>query len=272
MIKQLITDGCSFSTPNPYGWPLSLFDFLKSQNPDLTFVCTAMSGHGNGLIQKRTMLNVVEALNSGLAPEEILVVVMWSGNSRSSWYIDNPNMTKLFNFPTNHRVLMDLKNIRTPKGGWHSTEHGSHEIDEKLKITQLYHMLDEFPNGVGKMHDSLENMIMLQNFCKLKGVTLIQQYYMDMVFEDIERLADHQIINYLYEQLDFDNIIKQGMLEYIESFLNIKKPIDRDIDFNDRINAQNGIDLFHKDGFHPGPDGVKLWCENKLFPFIKNKI
>ena len=73
-------------------------------------------------------------------------------------------------------------------------------------MVQYHYMLDGYHgHGIGKVHTSLENIIILQNFCKLNGIKLVNQFFMDHVFQDIENVKDHQIINYLYKQFDFDN-------------------------------------------------------------------
>ena len=268
MIKHFITGGCSF-THWKNSWAYTVENYLKSKNNNLTSLNTSFPSQGQGMIQKKVMLAVVEALDNGIRPEEILVAVMWSGTSRSSWYIDNPDLVKKMD-PTD-RCLIDLKNIKSVSGGWYTTEHGNNKNDYILSFTQQHFLIDEVAGGVGKVHDSLENIIMLQNFCKLHNVTLIQQFYMDFVFEDIDKHKNHQIINYLYKQLDFDNIITQGMLEYIETFLTISKKDSRELTPEQRIEASGGLELFDSDGFHPGVYGTKLWCKNILFPFLKSK-
>lgn len=270
MKKQLIVGGCSFTFGRP-NWATELAEYLKNQNNELTFVSTSFPSQGQDMIQKKVMLAIMEAFDNGILPEELLVVVMWSGIGRKSWYIDN---SLLIDKLDPDSVLQDLKNLGQDKGaGWHSSVHGSHVNDKNLEFPCWYYLFDQYPNGVGKVHDSLENIINLQNFCKLHGVTLIQQFFMNDVFENIEKHQEHQIINYLYKQLDFSRIIKQGMLDYIETFLNIPDnksllsltPSKREI-------IAKKTDLLMSDGCHPGKQGVKLWCENILLPFIKNYI
>ena len=127
-------------------------------------------------------------------------------------------------------------------------------------------------NGIGKIHTSLENMIMLQNYCKLKNVKLINQFFMDHVFEDIEKNKEHQLINYLYKQLDFENTIIEGMFEYLHTFLSVSRERARNVSHKERLDLQEthgGKSYFNSDGFHPGELGYKVWCENILFPFIE---
>ena len=87
MIKHLITGGCSFShsqCPSD-NWLEPLVDWLKEKNPELTYEHTGYLSNGQELIQKKVTLSISEALESGLNPDEILVVVMWSGTFRKAW-------------------------------------------------------------------------------------------------------------------------------------------------------------------------------------------
>jgi hypothetical protein len=269
MVKCLITGGCSFTAwKDRLSWVDLLEEYLKFKNNNLKSIHTAHHGQGQGQIQKKVMLAVSEAFDNGLSPEEILVVVMWSGTCRKSWYIDNRDILKKLS--TTDAKIKDLKNNKAKVGGWFDTHNSSAFINE-LRFTHSYYLIDEQLGGVGKVHDSLENIVMLQNFCKLHGVKLIHQFFMDNVFEDIEKHKEHQIINYLYKQLDLDNLIKQGMLEYLESFLNIPKETPRPLHYTDRIKGSMGVTLFDTDGYHPGPEGVNRWFENIVSPFLKNK-
>ena len=200
MIKHLITGGCSFShyANSNENWVGFLEDKLKFENKNLTIEHTGFFSQGQELIQKKIMLAIVEALESGLQPNEIMVVVMWSGTFRKAWYIDNPiiikQMTKLW-----HKFkggmcnqFLDLKNKGSekpsyfntgcedsifeynPKGGWYFTVNGS---DSQMEFVQQHYLLDgHMTDGIGKVHNSIENIIMLQNFCKLNGVKLINQH------------------------------------------------------------------------------------------------
>ena len=91
MIKHLITGGCSFSVDST-GWIKYATEYLTSINPELTYSHTGYYSQGQELIQKKVMLSIMEALESGINPEEILVLVMWSGTHRKCWYIDNPDI------------------------------------------------------------------------------------------------------------------------------------------------------------------------------------
>jgi hypothetical protein len=232
----------------------------------------------------------VEALDNGFQPDEIMVVVMWSGTFRKAWYIDNPiiikQMTNLWpKFEGGMcSQFLDLKNRNAehpeyfetkggskfeynPEGGWYFTVNGS---DCQMEFVQQHYILDgHMTGGIGKVHNSIENIIMLQNFCKLNGINFYQQFFMDSVFEDIENNKNHQMINYLYKQLDTNIILKNGMFEYLHTLLNIDRKESTNVTHSERLKLDENTGYFSKDGFHPSKLGAKLWCENVLFPFLE---
>ena len=295
MIKHLITGGCSFSHSGWYNetWVGSLVEWLKEKNPELTCEHTGYLSNGQDLIQKKVTLALSEALDSGLNPDEILVVVMWSGTFRKAWYIDNPyvmnEMIKEWSTFVGgmSSQFLDLKNSigdnpnyfytkngskfeYNPKGGWYFTVNGS---DCKLDFVQTHYLLDgDMYNGIGKIHNSLENMIMLQNYCKLKNVKLVNQFFMDHVFDDIEKHKEHQLINYLYKELNFDYMITDGMFEYLHTLLGIERKDSINVTHESRKEMDEDTKYFNKDGFHPSRHGADLWCQNNLFPFLNSKI
>ncbi len=293
MIKHLITGGCSFSTlrESAFGWIRILENKLKETHADLTSEHTGYSSQGQELIQKKCMLACIEAMDRGCQPNEILVVVMWSGTYRKAWYIDNPGIVDdiakgMKNFRGGMSALfLDLKNRNAdnpayfetvtgdrfpynPGGGWYFTVNGS---DCQLPFVQQHYMLDGWLQGAGKVHNSIENIIMLQNFCKLHGITLVNQFYMDHVFQDIVHQREHQIVNYLYKQLDMNYMITEGMFETVHELLNIPRHAVKDLTHDARKQLTGDSEYFSNDGFHPGPMGHQYWCNKVLFPFIESK-
>ncbi len=297
-MKYLITSGCSFShhwtyQGAPDGWIEILEKKLREQHPELTALHVGHNGHGQEMIQKKVTLTVTELLQQGISAQDILVVVMWSGTYRKSWYIDNPSIIQEItkNMIHYHGValdpmFLDLKNHigdnpgyfvtkggdefpYNPEGGWYTTVNGS---DCQMGFVQQHYMLDGWnAGGVGKVHTSLENMIFLQNFCKLKGIKMINQFFMDHVYQDIVQHQQHQIINYLYNQFDWDNTITEGMFETVHELLNIPRHKVCKIGHPERIQLTSDTDYFRKDGFHPDTAGAQYWCDKVLYPFMRSK-
>jgi hypothetical protein len=295
MIRHLVTGGCSFSTgDNDNGWVGYLTQNLRKHNLLLTTNHTGRNSSGQDLIQKRVMSAILSALESGIAVNEILVTVMWSGTSRKSWFIDNPSIIERMvnDWPSFHggmtHQFLNLTNDNidgdgvfytnngsefkyNKQGGWYLTVNGS---DSNLEFVQQHYMLDKEVNGVGKTHSSLENIIMLQNFCKLHGIKLINQFFMKHVYEDINRHKDHEIINYLYKQFDHTNTIQQGMFEYLHKFIGVTEEDAVLLSHDERKKLQNkyNLEYFAQDGFHPSQQGYEIWCNDILFPLVKKLL
>ena len=89
-------------------------------------------------------------------------------------------------------------------------------LTQSLIVVQQHYLLDgDMTNGVGKVHTSIENMIMLQNFCKLHNIKFIHQFFMDSSYLDIEKHKEHQLINYLYNQAKMNHHhLKNKPIEY----------------------------------------------------------
>mgnify|MGYP003340345839 CR=1 FL=1 len=291
-MKLLITGGCSFSAGKEHsGWTREITKRFLKLNPNLTFNHTGYYSQGQELIQKKTTLAIVEALDNGIDPKEILVSIMWSGTHRKAWFIDNKSIIKemmrgmkLFSGGMCNQFL-DLKNQMSgtpeffytsnnskfeynPDGGWYFTVDGS---ESNMEFVKDHYMLDQHLSGPGKTHISLENIVMLTNFCRLKNIKLVHQFFMDMPYQDIEQNKDHQIINYLYKQLEKDNMIFNGMFDYLHQFLNVPREQARFISHSERIRLDSNRGYFSNDGFHPGEHGSKVYCENILFPFLESK-
>lgn len=294
MKKHLITGGCSFSHYNSSdNWAALLYEHLKQINPNITCEHTGYRSQGQDMIHKKVMLACMEAMERGIKGSDIIVTIMWSGTYRKAWYITN---TEIIQKMVSHWAtyeggmspqLLTLKNQYGERvetfvtsnnsqfeysynGGWYFTVDGS---DCPLSFVQEYYMLDGYPQyGIGKTHYSLENIISLQNFCKLHGIKMIQQFFMDFVFKDIEQHKNDMNIKYLYKQLDMENIITEGVFDYLHQFIGIERHEAMLLSHTDRKKLNGNLEIFQEDGFHPGKTGYKLWFNNILKPFLTERI
>lgn len=266
-IKKVITAGCSFSDPHThFTWPNQLEKYVGDIDPAVEFEHMGMPSQGQELIQKKVSLALIESLEK-YQPDEIAIVVMWSGTERKSFYIDNKDEIKRISstwIPNSiwwATQFADLKNtVSKPKimqttrhpieynedPGWYICAFG---VDD-ASISEAYYKISS--TNMNAIHTSVENMVVLQNLCKIKGVSIYQQYYMDYVYEDIENNSDHQLINYLYKQLDHSTIVTTtGMYEYVKT--------------NDHRYLLSAQDV------HPNEDGHAKWLKEKLIPFLDKK-
>jgi hypothetical protein len=228
--KKIITCGCSFSDPTtPYTWPNQLEAYItKNIDSTVRFDHRGLASQGQELIQRKASHAIFEALQTGYKPDEIAVFVMWSSVDRKSFYVENPD--SIDEIVTNWKgskqgwnlQFADLKNQSTSlelvntaaeahnevrynkAGGWFITS--GHVLDE-IQLVRDYFMLGKNNISVGICHDSLQNILALQYLCQAKGIKLYQQFYMDNIIEDLARYKDHQIVKYLYDDLDKSTFI-----------------------------------------------------------------
>jgi hypothetical protein len=104
-------------------------------------------------------------------------------------------------------------------------------------------------HNINSLHVALENMIMLQNTCKVHGIKFYQQYYMDHTYKDIEAVKDHPNLSYLYKQLDQTQRVKPAIHEYV-------KPL--------------GLTMSEED-VHPSAEGHQKYFDDILKPFLEEK-
>lgn len=273
-IKKIITSGCSFSEPGtPYTWPNQLEAYItKHVDPEVKFDHRGLSSQGQELIQKKASHAIHEALSTGYKPEEIAVFVMWSSVDRKSFYVDHPVAIEeiVDNWKGSQQgwnlQLADLKNqaeerelVRSvangnnmiyynKKGGWLIT---SAHLSDEINFIKEYFMMASATVAPGPVHTSLENILMLQYLCKSKGIRLYQQFYMDNIINDIEYLKDHQIVKYLYDDLDRSSFISnQSMHAYM----------------NGREELFVGVGNAHPNGL-----GHRLWMNEVMLPFLEEQ-
>jgi len=271
--KKIITSGCSFSSnETPYTWPLQLESYVqKNINSNVKFDHRGLSSQGQELIAKKSAHAIYEALSTGYKPEEIAVFVMWSSSDRKSFYIDNPDTIKeLVNNWTGSKQgwslqLSDLQNNRNnlelchskaennnliyyhSGGGWYIT---SAHVKDELKFVRDYFLTSKDSVSLALCHDALQYITYLQHLCKSKGIKLYQQFYMENIVEDIERYKGHQIIDYLYNDIDWSTFIsKQSIHNYLSS----------NIDYFVGVNNA-----------HPNGLGHRIWLNEVILPHLQD--
>ena len=268
-IKHVVTSGCSFSEKFcDFTWPHCLAEYTQSIDPNVTFTHMGMGHQGQELIQKKATYAIMDALEQGIDPKEIAVIVMWSGNDRKTWYVDNPqfinNIVRHWTKPTTFShswdvQFCDLKNslegIKTiqygdnnharynPKGGWFH----SGALHDELDFMGQYYWFST--TNAAAIHLALENMIMLQTICKSYGISFYQQYYMKQTWLDLEQYKHHHIVSHLYRILDEDSKIFPSINEYAIS--------------------QN-LQTLYSDP-HPTPEAHAHYTKNVLVPFLQER-
>lgn len=276
-IKKIITCGCSFSD-SMYSWNMQLENYFTG----IDFEHLGMGSQGNELIQKKTSLAVIESLEK-YKPEEILVLVMWSGTERKTFYINNPETideARNNGFRIWGKQLADLKNNITHKeeitetggvvefnrlGGWFN----SNFLYPGINLTKEY--FNSTVDIINAVHTTIENIIMLQNICKLHNVKLYQQFYRSYVYEDILNNQHNQIIGYLYKQLDYSTIISTtGIFEYLRDSIERKPATNKwehIMNFVFKDTSSNSDKYFiSREDVHPNQLGHNRWLTEVIIP------
>lgn len=278
-IKHIITSGCSFSDKyTDWTWPHVLEEYINSIDPEVTFDHRGMGHQGQELIQKKCTNAIMDAFDKGIKPEEIAVLVSWSGNDRKTWYITNKDYISDIKDHWGHSggdcwhvQFCDLKNSRegveilefdnknghyfvnyNPNGGWYHSAWNHREpkfINDYIMFTEPVTDRGYDRHNIHSLHLALENMIMLQNLCKLHGITFYHQYYMKHTYADIDSFKDHPIINYLYRQIDHDTRVFPAIHEYV---------------------APLGL-TNSKEDVHPNAEGHQVYFNDVLLPFLQKK-
>lgn len=299
MIKRIITGGCSFSdTTPPHTWIYKLEDKVKSIYPFVTFRHAGFGGQGQELIQKKMSLALSEELEK-FAPEEILVLPMWSGTERKAFYVDNKDYIKdivqewpkrglswnlqfanLYNKaePKNTKEIEcgpEEDGIKTTlyntEGGWYVCNYVM--PDSKLSI-EYFNIASTI---IGFATVSLENIIFLHNLCKLKGVKIYHSFYRSYVYDDIFQNKDHLNLNYLFNMWDHDTIVSTtGIYEHLRPLTEQYQQWEmgglfKHTIFKFGLYTDETKQYFEPDNWHPNSLGSQKWVDEVLFPVLQSK-
>lgn len=293
-IKNVITCGCSFADKDTdFAWPRVFERKLKNTHPDIEFNHVGMGSQGNELIQKKTSLAIVESLEK-YKPEEIAVIVMWTGTERKAFYVDNKEFVKNVSDGWNEGSVWwgtqfaDLKNQLQNReeaihpetksitqynknGGWYICNF----LFPDSILTKEY--FNSFSTLVAPATISLENIIMLQNLCEVKKINFYQTFYRDYVYTDILENKNHLNLNYLYKQWNYDTILSTtGIYEHLrpDNKMNnwdmgsIFKKIFQNVPPSVEDETSK---YFTGDRWHPNELGSTKWIDEVLVPKLTER-
>ena len=106
-----------------------------------------------------------------------------------------------------------------PNGGWyHSAWHHREPafINDYIMLTEAITDRQYDQHNINSLHVALENMIMLQNTCKVHGIKFYQQYYMDHTYKDIEHYKTIELSTTLSTTRSTDNRVLPAIHEYVK--------------------------------------------------------
>ena len=255
MSKIFISSGCSYSectTPRKFlsTWPRHLEDILVNHGYN-EFVHGGLGSQGNGLISRKAIYNVTEALKNYKA-SDILVGIMWSGPDRGDYRCFSPELLKFKNQdvhngwqenPTsfvkgapNHWVIMNHSWSNDPMNPKTSRNRSNPEC--KIYYENFYDML-------GSTIYTLEHMLRVQWFLKCNNIKYFFTTYQDFVLQ--HNIQDIET-SYLYSMLDKDNFL----------------PVTSEAGF---LNKRCG----RHEGEHPITEEHKIFTDEIILPWLKQK-
>lgn len=252
-IKHLITGGCSFSAfplDNIITWPYYLADKLNLQN-STEFLSVA--GGGNGIISKRIIHAVNNALKNFEA-EKLLVGIVWAANTPTEFF-DNNNK-----IPTPRQIIKKENNsFENPISvAGDKVWHLAHPAWYDNCSTEWY---DKFHNETASYIKMIEDILRTQWFLKLHNVKYFMSYsvttpiysnFRNSQLMTYEQLKDNPDVSYLVDMIDIHNFLPVNSL------------------YDWALN-KSGL-LWEADMWgHPLSAHHKLFVESIILPFLNNK-
>lgn len=235
--KILISGGCSFSqVPSFYkNWP-----YFLSKNINYYPFYTAEAAYNNDIIANKTLYYLSKCL-SHFDSKNILVGVMWSGVSRNCFYFSKEPewFSKL---PSNEKQL--YRSSIVEKNNYYLIQ--SHIKNNSLVDFYYNNLYDD----VGSLINSIKNILLVQNFCKIKNVRyFFTEYSHDTVTNNF--LKNHSDVKYLYNLIDLDHFLPiKNMREWC---------------------VESGLKYKIENDDHPTSEMSEMFSQTVIIPFLKKK-
>lgn len=265
--KHLVTSGCSFAARAENSWPIWLSDSMNTQLHSY-----GVPSAGNAWVSKSLIHGVQKLLDSGVTPDEILAVVMWTGIDRKDLFITSRETPDYFRLRSN--ISANPVNFIDETIHWVSSDTDGYLLGtmacnfKNSNINALKHRLvSDFYTEESLAIESYENFLRVQWYCKANGVKLFNHTYMDIMHYPTYSFSEPSVtpmiltkdtysrnIGPLYSMINFDDWIfwgkTGGMYEYTR---------DNNLPFN-------------SDGVHPTIKAYSHYVENFLSGEIAKKL
>lgn len=239
MSKLLITGGCSFSeciSTHIDTWPRHLARSL----PEYTHFSTAMSSQGNGLISRKVIYTVSQALKSA-RPEDILVGVMWSGINRHETYCSY-YLTE-FDYNNSNWQKNPTRVVENSTDNWYVFNH-------HWEVPMIKNYYKNYYDDVGAMISSVEHILRVQWFLKNNNINYFMSTYTDEVFNT--KLINHIDVKHLYDMIDMDKFL----------------PVSSEHTW---CKNNSSFQFPNKDDPHPSTEQHGEFTQKVILPFLKEK-
>lgn len=237
-VELLITGGCSYSDvrTTTQTWPVHLNDFLKLGS---NHIKTGLVSQGNGLISRRIVYEVSQALKTHSA-DKLLVAVMWSSPDRHDYYDSREN---IFTHNVDGWKQNPTKFITESKTNWVLLNWHWNNPLAKQYYTQ-------FHDQIGSLIYSYEHILRTQWFLKLHGIKYFMSSHTVEAFP--KNFLDHVDVKHLYEQINFDQFL----------------PVDGEYEW---CRDYSGLEFSEHDLSHPTSEQHKLFTNHVIIPFLERK-
>lgn len=248
--KHLITSGCSFSdVANNFTWPLHL-----EKSYDISCNHVGLSSQGNGLIARKAVYAVQQALKQGYKPEEILVGIMWSGPDRHDIYFETLS-SQLEN--NDHWRFNPTHVVENDSGGWLIMN--SHWTEKTNKI--YYNHVHDY---VHQRVLTIEKILWVQNYLNSLGI----KYFMTDFMTDQYMESDYVNPNIAWVQ----EMVDKSKWLPVKSMHDWCYTIWSDSDFPTfSVTLQDGTTVEVHDT-HPQPEMHLQFVKEIVLPFIKEQF
>jgi hypothetical protein len=239
--QLFISGGCSASFTHPSykhrSWPVHVAQQLGCEHLD-----TALPAQGNGMISRRVMYAVEQALKSHSAAD-ILVGVVWSGSDRLEFY--NDQSVKEFVDQTHWGNPTSLDRYdpssKTNKNWILINPHYTKTYSETY-----YRM---FHNSIDSVIKTCEHVLRTQWYLQKHSI----RYFMSTFTQETFHKSEHPEVAWLYDQIDHGVFLPvKGIYEW--------------------ATESSGMDFETDDLMHPTSAQHQLFTEKVIWPFLKEKI
>lgn len=248
--RHLITSGCSFTdVKNNYTWPLH----VGASYSNITCNHLGLASQGNGLIARKAIHAVHDALKQGYTQDEILVGIMWSGPDRHDTYFTGLNYQIENNDEWSQNPTHVVKN---DSGGWLIMNHHWAEKTCKIYYSHLHDYINHRIN-------TYEKILWVQNYFDNLGVKYFMTNYMDDEYFKKLDLKSNPNIKWLLEQINYSNWLPiDSMHSWIYNYWTDEDYMLLTVDVPD-------IGIVNIRDTHPLPHMHSRFVEEVILPFIK---
>jgi hypothetical protein len=231
-ITHLVTSGCSFSDNCvndadvvPGRWPHFVAKHINAKLDN-----RGQGSCGNDWISKSVIYETQKLLDDGICPQNILVMVMWSGIDRKGTFISRQETS-------NFKQLLNIRSQSNPVNFIDSTANENCPIADtsgylvgslscNFENNNINVLKKEILKNITNEElaiESYEHFLRVQWFCKSNNIKLINLTFMDIMHYPKYSTGPltgnfYENVKHLYKMIDFSNWIfwnqTGGIYEY----------------------------------------------------------